>query len=62
MEALINGDVVLDLDIVADPHFWSDHNILANINVLSKAHISEDVAEVPNFAAFTDFHAWINIG
>ena len=58
----VDAYIVLHLDILPEFDAWADHDILANIALLTKFGIGHDMAKVPNFAARTNFGSGIDYG
>ncbi len=56
-DALIHRNIVLNLDVVADLHSWTNDHILANSASLANARAREEVTEMPDgrITAYLDF-------
>jgi hypothetical protein len=58
----VDGDVVLNLYVVAQYHFGRDDHILADVTVLPDHCARHDVGEVPYFGAGSDGAAGVDAG
>ena len=58
----VDGDVVLNLDILAQNHAGRYDHVLANVAVFAQNSTRHDVAEVPNLGAFSDACSFIDGG
>ena len=56
----INRNIVLNFHTVADNRFRADYYVLPNLTVLSNARTFQNVRNVPNTGAFTNFNTVIN--
>ena len=61
-DALIHGDVVLNFDTVADYDVVGHQYILSQRAVLPYHRTGHHVAEVPDFSAFTNLSAFVDVG
>jgi hypothetical protein len=46
----INGDIILDLDVVTDGYIWGDYDVLTDIAVVADPAILHDVREMPDLS------------
>ena len=60
LDALVDRDVVLDLDVIADPGPRHHHHILAEAAPLANDRTGHHVAEVPDLGAAADDRAVVD--
>lgn len=61
-DALVDGDIVLDLAVVADGDLGSDDHVLADLAGFTEGGAFEQVAEVPDFASLADGDSRVDFG
>jgi hypothetical protein len=61
-DPFVEGDVVLNLNVVADDHAVGDEYVLPQTTVFSYARTGHNVAEVPDFGVAPDLGAFVNEG
>src|SRR5262249_6680096 len=60
--AFIDGDVVLNLYVVANDHSLAHDDVLAQITVLAQLRVAHDVRKMPNLASFPNFSSIVDHG
>lgn len=59
---LINGNIVLNLDVIPQCHLWSNHHVLTDFALLAHPDAFHDMAEMPDLASVTDLGSLIDVG
>src|SRR6185437_12757084 len=59
--ALVDRDVVLNLDVVPDPHAGHHHHVLAQVAALTDRGTGHDVGEVPDLRTPADLRTVVEI-
>src|ERR1700693_3550194 len=58
----INGDVILDLHVVANFDAWADDNVLTKIAFLAQLRAAHDVREMPDLRTIANLAACVDDG